>query len=165
MSEPRDNRLKRFTVQVVFRGYDNTELRASGLLPPGERVKKCLETHPTLCFPIDRVEVTEAYPLGEEGKARFDPRADWRPFHKDGGICYKCNDATATKRFRYTSNEIQATQHTEAVDCIWVTCARCGNSWRMRPADSPLLKDKLSGEDFNRAKYIYEDEPDEEPFG
>lgn len=54
--------LKRFRATVYFEGYDNAALRASGLPSLPERIRECLETHPTASFRIDSVEV-DAMPL------------------------------------------------------------------------------------------------------
>lgn len=49
-----------YRATVEFKGFDNDELRKSGLPPLGERIRECIETHPVASFRIDSVTVEEA---------------------------------------------------------------------------------------------------------
>lgn len=51
--------LKYFKATVLFQGYDNEELRVSGLPPLDQRIRECIETHPVASFRIDSVQVEE----------------------------------------------------------------------------------------------------------
>lgn len=51
--------LKSFQATILFEGYDNEQLRASGLPPLDQRIRECIETHPVASFKIDSVQVEE----------------------------------------------------------------------------------------------------------
>lgn len=78
--------LKRFRAVLEFQGYDNEELRASGLPPLDKRIRECIETHPIASFKLDSVAV-HTYP----------PKLSWDDLPKDennyGRVCGLCGGA------------------------------------------------------------------------
>ncbi len=82
------------TAVVKFRGYPDQEMYAGlhGEAGLEARIKRALETHPTLSFRIDSVEVTREQEESCESCQQPFTEADI-----DGGRCTKCGRMITSK--------------------------------------------------------------------